>query len=1150
MKKKKKLLTILLSVFIIITSFSTRIFADTTELNLTIESITKDNLSSLPKNNITGASPDEVCEASSFVFYLFNESNNIIAYACNILETWKWKNEDDSDYEGTPDFNSVSYVIEEISFTPYDSFAKTMNIKVNGGDLQDLQEIKNLHKGQEGYLVQNDVLYVDVKFQIASYAAEIDGKKYKTLQDAIAAAPDNTETTITMLGDVSYTSFNAEDGISAAVVIPSTKKIVLDLNGNTISGVSDAHAAAYLFHNKGHLTIKDSQEGGKITYKSNGPDGTYGYGTSTILNRGVLTIESGTVENTTTGGASYAVDNQTLWFDDIIPVEFNMNGGNVVCTTGDASIRQGAGCGTVYTKGGEIVKNYVTISGGTVTGDIWIQNLKPKDNTGSYTDLKIEGGTITGKVYPTCADYTNMTVSISGGKINQLGRTDTPFMNGIVTGGLYANEPLDGFIAEGYKIIDNPDDSTKETYPYKVVPITEAQIVRTGTIYASLQAALDEAESGDTIKLLEDIELSSPVRLDKVGTFVIDGNGKTIKPATGANFGADGCLCFGKNGGWDVSEVTQKIYTIKNTTFQEFNIGVNDVIRAEGSTLTIDKCTFKDNIVEDAARSKSVILLTGVDAKVINSTFDHNTAGLCVDFNTQGGSANPNTPSNIKVDNCNFSSNNLTGNGVIYLYGPKGSVTNNTFEGNTITADGAAIIYLSGKADRIANNLFKTNTITADGAGKLGVIAFGSGSAGTALEENAFVGNIIDKNDIATTSGTIYVGANNISVERNYWGNGAAPEKENGKDIYTTKGTTASEYATAYTNKANSYGVNVTIASKIAKNGTNVYTSYDAAKEAATANKFGEGWYFNVDPSADLVDGCKVIASDDSNWLYKVIVKTVDINTKTDVEPSEKEATAPTGRSEEAQVAQEAAQKINDFDKTLGGIKDLQPDAVSKLNDSSVVNTQLETKAKTVLTNNIKYDETSDTLMLVIEPYFDVETITGKKENSKITNITYEIDAKYNILATTASTTEQMIKEGVGKNTVEVETDKDLNVTKPVTLSIPLPDDFDAVNGDTVYVKHTHGSQVYYYDATIVVEGGQKYVTFTNPNGFSTFEIMKEKPAPAPGPSPSSDPKPRYKVPNTGVDGTYSNNHSLLKLSSLSLLTIGAYLVIKKKKDN
>ena len=45
----------------------------------------------------------------------------------------------------------------------------------------------------------------------------------------------------------------------------------------------------------------------------------------------------------------------------------------------------------------------------------------------------------------------------------------------------------------------------------------------------------------------------------------------------------------------------------------------------------------------------------------------------------------------------------------------------------------------------------------------------------------------------------------------------------------------------------------------------------------------------------------------------------------------------------------------------------------------------------------------------------------------------------------------------------------------------------------------------------------------------------------------SPEPTPSYKVPNTGVEGT-ANNNSLLKLSSLSLLAIGTYLVIKKKE--
>ena len=51
-------------------------------------------------------------------------------------------------------------------------------------------------------------------------------------------------------------------------------------------------------------------------------------------------------------------------------------------------------------------------------------------------------------------------------------------------------------------------------------------------------------------------------------------------------------------------------------------------------------------------------------------------------------------------------------------------------------------------------------------------------------------------------------------------------------------------------------------------------------------------------------------------------------------------------------------------------------------------------------------------------------------------------------------------------------------------------------------------------------------------------------------PSPTPDPTPRYNIPNTGIEGMPTNNYSLLKVSSLSLLAIGTYLVIKKKKDN
>lgn len=343
------------------------------------------------------------------------------------------------------------------------------------------------------FTMSNSDVTVTVVFEEAApavtYVAQIGTTQYPTLAAAIAAA--NANDTIELLENISYDAFNAEDGISAAVVIPSTKNITLDLKGKTIEGTSAANAAAYLFHNKGYLTIMDSAGNGKITFKSNGPDGTYSYGTSTILNRGVLKVESGTIENTTVGGASYAVDNQTLWYDDIIPVRFFLQGGNIECTTGDAAIRQGAGCGTIYTKGGEIVKNYITISAGKVTGDIWIQNL-----LASYTDIQITGGEITGKVYDTAGDVTNEVMQISGGRFGgkieaRSGKT------GFVSGGVFTDVAKTGtnvtVLAEGKIFVPNTDPETKTAYPWTIGDAAAPEVV------------VDEPSTEEKEKIISDV---------------------------------------------------------------------------------------------------------------------------------------------------------------------------------------------------------------------------------------------------------------------------------------------------------------------------------------------------------------------------------------------------------------------------------------------------------------------------------------------------------------------------------------------------------------------------------------------------------------------------------------------------------------------
>lgn len=124
----------------------------------------------------------------------------------------------------------------------------------------------------------------------------------------------------------------------------------------------------------------------------------------------------------------------------------------------------------------------------------------------------------------------------------------------------------------------------------------------------------------------------------------------------------------------------------------------------------------------------------------------------------------------------------------------------------------------------------------------------------------------------------------------------------------------------------------------------------------------------------------------------------------------------------------------------------------------------------------------------------------------------------------------------------------------PVTVSIDdvlLDDDLyevttgsiDTVSFTNVIIKESYVSRLTVGTHTIKI-GMDGYVDIS-----TQFTITSPESTPEPDPDPTPDPTPSYKVPNTGVEGT-PNNHSLLKFSSLSILAVGTYIVIKKKKDN
>ena len=358
----------------------------------------------------------------------------------------------------------------------------------------------------------------------------------------------------------------------------------------------------------------------------------------------------------------------------------------------------------------------------------------------------------------------------------------------------------------------------------------------TGIQYATLNAAITAAQDGDTIVLLTDIELSGTetVEINKVGTYTIDGNGHSITPASDCAY-THTRFKFGMDG---TSYTDTKSYIVKNLTISGFTDAATYFIRAEGCSLTLEDCTITNNNLASTAGSR-LFVATDADLTLDGCEIaDNATASYLVDFNTNG-SANG-TGGTLDIDNCLFDGNTAGDTGLVYSYGSSShgdAIKDTTFTGNAVSGAAAAVIYFSGATD-VTGCLFTNNTVTAtDSSQKCGVLALGSGAAGSAYTDNAFVDNTLNSSG---NKATIYVGAKNVDLGGNYWGDGTAPDSGNGADLYLakTEGVVYNTYATSYTPNAGGNGAAV---ATVPTATYDVWVGGTQITSANAADVFGDG---------------------------------------------------------------------------------------------------------------------------------------------------------------------------------------------------------------------------------------------------------------------------------------------------------------------
>ena len=352
--------------------------------------------------------------------------------------------------------------------------------------------------------------------------AEVNGKSYPSLQEAIDAATRNA--TVKLLADT-------KENITI-----SRPYVTFDLNGHTLNGGTEKGKPALTV--TARVTVKDSSETQTGTIKREDTAENSGVSSHYVIDiqgNGWLTFESGNVTNNS-GNASGKGASLVRVGDDSVAKYPGLNIKGGTFTQNDFIVIK-VDRGDLFLNGGTLnsgdsyaIEDWhrATIKGGTVNGAVAAWTYAG----GLNSDLSISGGTVNGNVISVnygSAEGKVAKVSITGGTVNGTLGTYT-YNNGLaattdaakatikITGGTFINDPTK-YVVEDSAINKN-DDGT-----YGVEKAYLAKVGET-SYYTMDEAFKAQTTSGEAITLLRDYTTGSPFRSGTVAR-VVDLNGHT-----------------------------------------------------------------------------------------------------------------------------------------------------------------------------------------------------------------------------------------------------------------------------------------------------------------------------------------------------------------------------------------------------------------------------------------------------------------------------------------------------------------------------------------------------------------------------------------------------------------------------------------------
>lgn len=325
------------------------------------------------------------------------------------------------------------------------------------------------------------------------HVAEIGDLHYDTLAGAVAAVPDDTETTIKLL------KIANGDGIK----VTTGKKIIFDLNNCTYN-IDGTTVGSTDTETNGFQLLK----GSTVTFKN----GTLTSNKAKILiqNYSNLTLDQVKLDGSQITGENYTLSNNC---GDVL-----IKDSTITAPASGYAFDLYFWPGNGYTEGVS-----VTVGNSTINGPIECT----EDNTASSMEGKNhliiqEGSVVNGNINISNAG----SVSISGAEIN---------------GNITSNDSEAAVLVENSKVTGEISGSAADNMVVRnSVDGSGAFIDKTpegkqaaigGKTFDTLQKAIDAAGEGDTVTLLADVTES--VTIDAGETIVLDLNGKTLVNSDG-----------------------------------------------------------------------------------------------------------------------------------------------------------------------------------------------------------------------------------------------------------------------------------------------------------------------------------------------------------------------------------------------------------------------------------------------------------------------------------------------------------------------------------------------------------------------------------------------------------------------------------------